>query len=119
MRPRKIFAGCLGGLAVFGLCLSHAQEKAKDTGKTSQLSTGTIIAVDKDSISVRGQQGKPQNFRMNATTVFGTKKNPKKASDFKPSDKIAITYSEDEQGHPVAQAIRPYKPKPASLPNEP
>jgi hypothetical protein len=84
---------------------AEAAAKARPAGK--QL-TGEIVSISAECIEIKGKAGEGK-FAINAGTIFGSKKTPKQASDFKVGDKVRVGYKEDGDKK-VATSIAPPPP---------
>ena len=82
------------------------------TAKTAR-TRGTIEKVDDKSVTIKNEKGKSVTFVINEKTQLGTKKEPKKASDFKVGDLVVVAADRDAKGAFVAMAVFVPKGKPA------
>ncbi|MCX6900152.1 MAG: hypothetical protein NT105_15825 [Verrucomicrobia bacterium] len=82
--------------AVVMVVSASAAEKGKDGEKRKGPPTcsGKIVSVSSDCIVVKNRNGE-QKFAVSPTTIFGTKKDPKKCEDFKEGDAVVVSFKED------------------------
>ena len=100
---RSLVVGAAGvAFAMLAVLLSPVC--AADAADSSQF-TGIATHLDEKLISVQNGDGKTRSFHVTAETTFGTKKKPQKITDFKVTDKVTITYGENDKGELTAQNI--------------
>jgi hypothetical protein len=82
-------------------------KKAKRTPKPVFNTTGEVVNVGEDFITVKTAEGAEEKFLV----IPGTKLGDKELSSYKPADKIAIRYKEDGSKKVATQIGPPGAPK--------
>ena len=73
-----------------------AEEKKAEAKKPlAPQKTGAIVSIDKECIKIKPGKGDELMFGITEKTKFGTKAEPKTASDFKCGDKVVVRFKED------------------------
>lgn len=92
---------------------AHAQD-VFDAGTAKPVRVnGVLEKIDDKSITVKNEKGVVQTFMITSQSRFGTKAEPKKASDFKVGDAVMVAVVKGEKGVFEVRGIYPRKPKPA------
>ena len=78
--------------------------RAANAPDSSQF-TGIVTHLDEKLITVQNNDGKTQSFSVMPDTSFGAKKKPQKITDFKVTDKVTVTYGENDKGELAARNI--------------
>ena len=112
----------LGTMAVAVLGLFSPALRAQDqvdAGAAKPVKIhGTIEKIDDKSITLKSDKGKSDSYNIDAKTQWGTKPEPKKASDFKVGDMVTVAVVKDAKGSFAAKAIYVPKTKPADAPKK-
>lgn len=104
MKLWKMTAFAVAAVVAMSLSIStFAADDQKGEKKHGPSVKGEIVSIDKECIKVKTDSGE-EAIKINDGTTFGSKKDPKTVSDFKPGDKVQVGYKE-EGGKKVAVKI--------------
>ncbi|MCX7824205.1 MAG: hypothetical protein N2689_01435 [Verrucomicrobiae bacterium] len=89
----KVTSLAVAAVVAMSLATGAFAAEAKKGAPGKQL-TGEIVSIDKECIKIKGKAGEGM-FAITDKTKFGSKAEPKTASDFKCGDKVRVIYKEE------------------------
>ena len=114
MKPRALFTYATAALVAAVAVLSAPDaagaekgNKAKRTPKPVFQTSGEVVTVGEDFITVKTTEGAEEKFLV----IPGTKLGDKELSSYKPADKVTIRYKEDGSKKVAMQLGPPGAPK--------